>query len=54
MLENKLFLMIGFQDDRVLVEAAEPAHELDSTHEENRDRHFISPNRVEINILNVL
>jgi hypothetical protein len=53
-LKNKLFLVIGLQDDRVLVKAAESAHELDAAHKENSNRDLIAPDRVEINILDVL
>ncbi len=35
-LKNQLLLVIGFEDDRILVKSAEPTHELDSAHEENR------------------
>ena len=52
--ENELFLVIGFQDDRIFVLGSESALQLVSTHEEYSDRYLVASNRFEIDVLDIL
>ena len=43
MLENQLFLVVGFQYQRVLVEALDASRELHSTHQVDRQDNLVLP-----------
>ena len=54
MFENQLVLVIRLQDDRELVEAPQPPHELHTAHQKNRHGYLFATHGVEINILDIL
>ena len=53
-LEDELFLIVGFQDDRVLVERPYTACEFDPAQEVNRDLRLLLARGVEKRVLYVL
>jgi hypothetical protein len=53
-LENKLFLIAGFEDHRVLIEAFDSAGQLDATHQVNGQEGLILPRIIEKSLLYVL
>ena len=42
-LEYQLFLIVGFQNQRVLIEALDPAGELHTAHQIDRQDYFVPP-----------
>jgi hypothetical protein len=54
MLEDQLFLVIGFKDDGILIESLDLSHKPDSTKQEYGDENLIATHCVEVHVLNAL
>src|SRR5438552_3314277 len=54
MFENQLFLIVGFQHNRVLIERANTSGQLHSAHQINRDAAAFLASGIEEGVLNVL
>jgi hypothetical protein len=53
-LEDELFLVVGFQYQRILVKAFDAARELDATHQIDGDDNFVFARIVQEAVLNIL
>ena len=52
--ENELFLITGFENQGVLIEALDPSGEFDAAHQIDREHHFLFASIIQKTILNIL